>query len=674
LLDLQRLSVGARFAPLAWLLAAATLLAFLCCSLAAPAAALDETGGGHAPETHHGRAPRPADLVAEFGADPTGARDSAAACNAAAATGRSIYLPKGDYRFTHMCTLGPGQTLTGDGKDQVTIRIAPDFDMSAEGVIKFGHFIGGQVRDISFFFKQPDVTTAIVTGSVEGAVLTVSEVASGAIAIGDAVHWGPPNLGPQGAWIVAQISGAPGGAGAYRLNQPYTAPSTRIQMANDTAFIHYPPAIFGRDATRYVIDHVMIGGAWKCVTLIGNAGMGRIGVLECGGMTPDGAVTIDGAHGDVFIDHLDCWPFGFSNRAFLAVLKLQKSVCAYFGRVDQLAVNAIGVLHQTVHFGGKPIGIPYHVSTLGMDNNGADILVDGGAIVQIDKVYMGKNTTERRAPIEVAGKGSRLRVTQLEFAMDGVKRCSLHATSGGTLEIMGGYSRHLDPATPFGCADSGGQLAVSNMWNTVAGARTAAYFDQSGPGSVIRLVGNDFSFVGASPGYALSVADDTLGNLVASNNFNGWAVSMPFASSKGMYDTGSAAKFTPTITPSFVAKGDFSPSHVVADAWYVRKGDFVEEYVDARFDANAFTTAGGAFYLQSSAPTAIADSAMGCALARMENVAFGPSSFVSATRVAGGYWFWSSQSGGASAPLGVAAIRPSRNGIRVTLSCRYRVK
>jgi hypothetical protein len=149
---------------------------------------------------------------------------------------------------------------------------------------------------------------------------------------------------------------------------------------------------------------------------------------------------------------------------------------------------------------------------------------------------------------------------------------------------------------------------------------------------------------------------------------------MPFASSKGMYDTGSATKFTPTITPSFVAKGDFSPSHVVADAWYVRKGDFVEEYVDARFDANAFTTAGGAFYLQSSAPAAIADSAMGCALARMENVAFGPSSFVSATRVTGGYWFWNSQSGGASAPLGVAAIRPSRSGIRFTLSCRYRVK
>lgn len=670
--DLHLLAVGAFAAPFRRLAATATLLL----ALIAPAAAYDETSGdGHAPQTQHGRAPRPADLVAEFGADPTGVQDSAGACNAAAATGRSIYLPKGAYRFTHMCTLGPGQTLTGDGKDQVTIRIAPDFDMSAEGVIKFGNFIGGQIRDISFSFQQPDVTTAIVTGSIEGSVLTVTEVTSGTIVVGDALHWGPPSLSALGAWIVAQISGAPGGAGAYQLNQPYTAvATTTIYFANDKAFIHYPPAIYGRDATRYVIDHVMIGGAWKCLTLIGNAGMGRIGVLECGGMAPDGAVTIDGAHADVFIDHLDCWPFGFTKRADLAVLKLQKSACAYFGRVDQLAVNAIGVLYQTVHFGGKPNGIPYHVSTLGMDNNGADILVDGGSIVQIDKVYMGKNMVERHTPIEVSGRGSRLRITQLEFALDSVKRCSLHATSGGTLEIMGGYSRHADLDSPFGCVDSGGHLAVSHMWNGVAGARATAYYDQSGQGSVIRLVGNDFSFAGAQPGFALSVADDSLGNLVASNNFNGWAVNMPFATSKGMYDTGSATKFTPAITPSFAAKGDFSPSRVTANAWYVRKGDFVEEFVDARFDANAFTTAGGAFYLQSSSPAAIADSAMGCALARMENVAFGPSSFVSATRVTGGYWFWSSQSGGASAPLGVAAIRPSRSGIRFTLSCRYRVK
>ena len=102
--------------------------------------------------------------VLDYGADPTGVADSTAAFNAACATRKSVYLPKGTYLVTDVVTLKSGQTMFGDNRYSSVIQArAATFNLSAPGIVNlnpadppsYGDQTTG-LRDIQIYCTQPD--------------------------------------------------------------------------------------------------------------------------------------------------------------------------------------------------------------------------------------------------------------------------------------------------------------------------------------------------------------------------------------------------------------------------------------------------------------------------------------------------------------------------------------
>ena len=80
--------------------------------------------------------------VLDYGADPTGAADSAVAIQAALDTGRAVYLPTGTYLINSMVKLGAdGQIVYGDGTGNV--------NEPARTIVKWGGASGGTMLSIS---------------------------------------------------------------------------------------------------------------------------------------------------------------------------------------------------------------------------------------------------------------------------------------------------------------------------------------------------------------------------------------------------------------------------------------------------------------------------------------------------------------------------------------------
>jgi hypothetical protein len=73
--------------------------------------------------------------VMDFGADPTGVADSAPAINAALATGRPTWLPKGRYFVRSALNVGSGGVLFGDGRGMTTIAVYQTFSPTDAGVV-----------------------------------------------------------------------------------------------------------------------------------------------------------------------------------------------------------------------------------------------------------------------------------------------------------------------------------------------------------------------------------------------------------------------------------------------------------------------------------------------------------------------------------------------------------
>ena len=97
--------------------------------------------------------------VINYGADPTGVLDSTAAIRAAVATGRRVYIPRGQYTITDAITISTGQIVEGDGPRATLLTIPPGFNMSALGVFVLATSTKEQdveIRDLWIRFSQPD--------------------------------------------------------------------------------------------------------------------------------------------------------------------------------------------------------------------------------------------------------------------------------------------------------------------------------------------------------------------------------------------------------------------------------------------------------------------------------------------------------------------------------------
>ena len=114
--------------------------------------------------------------VVDFGADPSGVRDSTAALTAAHATGKLVYYPKGKFRFN-----GPTLRLSGGVKRASPAAVTVFCNISDENVLQFdlqdgsGPLIGLQHNHMEW--NEANHYTAIPAGA-QGAPMDVGAIVS----------------------------------------------------------------------------------------------------------------------------------------------------------------------------------------------------------------------------------------------------------------------------------------------------------------------------------------------------------------------------------------------------------------------------------------------------------------------------------------------------------------
>ena len=99
--------------------------------------------------------------VKDFGAVGDTLTDDTAAFQAAINTGKSVYVPTGQYRLSNAVAFPtPGQRIYGDGRTKSVFyidNISYSFNMSAVGVFVFtSGEPGPSIRDVGIIFEQPD--------------------------------------------------------------------------------------------------------------------------------------------------------------------------------------------------------------------------------------------------------------------------------------------------------------------------------------------------------------------------------------------------------------------------------------------------------------------------------------------------------------------------------------
>jgi hypothetical protein len=130
-------------------------------------------------------------------------------------------------------------------------------------------------------------TPGSLTGSVSGTTLTVTAVASGYLAAGQALADAGPSLLP-GTTITDQIGGTPGGIGTYSVNQPQIVASEA--MTTSLTMLAQIQAITTRDLRQ--MESLNLQGTYRAIYVSGDIN-GVVRVLLKGGdlfTFPDGTV------------------------------------------------------------------------------------------------------------------------------------------------------------------------------------------------------------------------------------------------------------------------------------------------------------------------------------------------------------------------------------------------
>ncbi len=155
--------------------------------------------------------------VQDFGADPTGVSDSAAAIQAAVDAGNRIYIPAGTYLITESIILKDNTHIYGDGIDATIIQeggSAADFTVSLFINENWNSTTGNEnisVYDISFYGKN---ATPVADGSV-----TATNKGIGGVYLGYVIYSNIRDCFFKDGWSGFAIAGNKSGFSDYIRNR-----------------------------------------------------------------------------------------------------------------------------------------------------------------------------------------------------------------------------------------------------------------------------------------------------------------------------------------------------------------------------------------------------------------------------------------------------------------------
>lgn len=413
--------------------------------------------------------------VLNFGADPTGAADSAPAINAALATGKPTWLPKGTYLVRSAINVGSGGVLYGSGRGITTIVVDQTFAPGDLGVIVLAGVEDQApiVSDLRIVFTQP------------------LDQASRA----------------NFKTLAAGGTSGPGGTG-----------------------IKYPPGIYSNNSGRWKLERLRLDAAWDGIYVGASGQPGFITEIEMGALNC--GLFVGQARDFFHVSHYHFWAFGLT----AGNPPIQNGV--YFdGNTVAIDLGSIGGVNGAnmtdiclqaklkIDGGGSTWA---HITNLMMDGPNSHIDITSGQWVQITNCYsvgaISSGAAVGRARINHAGGSLFLH----NFFTSTVGVPSI-AQTGGVVRVHGAQMLNATVSVPTITSSGGGHLEVQGAVfgvNVASGAWTVPIVNFTSSGvctfqnNVIRE---------ASPGDvgALVIATDNAAHLVSGNGWQNWKWTPP---------------------------------------------------------------------------------------------------------------------------------------------------
>ncbi len=422
--------------------------------------------------------------VLDYGADPTGAIDSAAAINAAASQmglnghRKTVYLPTGTYRVNSQIRLTDGQTLRGDGEGSSYLLIFDNFDPAASSVIYCtGSVIdpGPTIRDLGFWFIQPN------------------DLASRSSML---------PLGGGGT------SFTPGGTG---VRYPW-------------AIMAEPVSAGHGQSGRIQINHVHIQGAWNGINA-DNACFWIDGLKICAfniGIAIGGTSAVpvaDWAHiSDVEFWTFGCWP-GQAN-----IFEDGSTIAMRIGAQNGLTAQNISCFTSRLVFTSDAASGWFSFTNLAMDGGQSSIEVAGAFFLQIANLYTTAGSPGSIRPAINVTDCQTVMISNWYAHSAGAAYNLLQVTSGH-VTVTNSYLIWYTHTTDCIGVAGGGILRVADTTVVTAGtaeAWTHPLINQYDTG-VLQVDNLDLRGTAGSTGVGVQMNTDNNGNYLGEVQLNaGW--------------------------------------------------------------------------------------------------------------------------------------------------------
>ena len=414
--------------------------------------------------------------VLEFGADPTGIKDSAPAINQALATGNPTWMPKGNYLVRSAINVGSGGRLYGDGRGFTTIQVDQTFSPTDLGVIVLtgAEQLSPIVTDFSIVFQQPMGQTSRAN---------FKTLADGGTSV-------------------------PGGTG-----------------------VKYPPAIYGTGSNRWKLERLRVDAAWDGIYCGATGQPGFINEIEMGALNCGLFVGIsrDWFH----VSQYHFWAFGLTsgNPPILNDVYFDGNTVAIdmgsLGGVN--GANMVDICCQA-KFNFSNSDSWAHVANLMMDGVNSLVNVSGALWLQITNMYSsGPNggatgASAGLARITVTGGQTFIHNLMAAYYTD-----PLINQTGGVLRVIGGEFINQTANAPAIVSSGGGDLEVQCVTfglNVSAGAWTTPIVNFTSAGAC-TFQNNHFRNASVGDIGGLVITTDNTNHVVSNNGWNKWGWTPP---------------------------------------------------------------------------------------------------------------------------------------------------
>jgi hypothetical protein len=543
----------------------------ICCGLiAASLLAIDIQAAPAQPLPHQPLSSSATLNVLDFGADPTGTKDSAPAFDAAlqAASNVSrptqVQVPSGTYLLNSQVVVGPNASLIGAGRTQTIININPGFSPEASSVfVLAGRELSNpairavSLKGMQIHFAQPgDYRVTMAAAAAAGATrITVPASAASAIVVGqnvvddthpNALAWQTRVTAINGTTValsqpVSSAGVSVGDTLAFGSSRSMaTTLAQRCSLKPGAGICKYPPAIFAgpvnsksdnlayaNPANRFILDEISIVQAWDGISAANNTGGIWINQLEGSAYHKllDLEQNLDFTH----VTGLHFWNFGSPGNAITRTLSDGSAYALVLGKCDGCELTDISTIYGGIHI--LPTASNPTITGLGLDE-AANLEIEGGNVV-IDGMYIAaarNSFPSGKYPIWINGGNAFINNLQLSAAVTGVY------VSKGSVTINGGTIMYQFYNTPAVIA-AGGHAKVSAMdlsnLNMNQNTYAPGLFRSTGNGT-LDIEGMMFPDNG-KPNIAASFGTDAARNVFKNNVLNGWLING--AGPRGIYQT-----------------------------------------------------------------------------------------------------------------------------------------